>query len=64
MGGMNAAHGDDTAGLKKTILSYLLSDTSKGLAPVISPTNKSEHGWNHLVTAELLCPLAWEACEE
>lgn len=60
MDGINSARGDDTSSLKSAIVKYILEDTRQTIDPAILANNKSDRGWNHPLTAELLCPLEWE----
>lgn len=62
--GVEAVRSDDCARLKDRILTFL-SFTKEVITPPISPTgNKSDRGWNHELTASLLCPINLPATQE
>ncbi|KAF4576952.1 hypothetical protein EYR36_004936 [Pleurotus pulmonarius] len=62
--GVEAVRSDDCARLKDWILTFL-SFTKEVITPPISPTgNKSNRGWNHELTASLLCPINLPATQE
>jgi hypothetical protein len=63
--GIEGARSDDTSGLKFKIIGYLLADTKVPLTPTIAPDDlKDMRGWNHPVTAGLLCPIEYDANEK
>ncbi|KAJ8695387.1 hypothetical protein PTI98_007990 [Pleurotus ostreatus] len=60
--GVEAACCDDRAALKSGLPSFLLYDTKKTLDPAIATSgNKADRGFNHPVTAALLCPITLPA---
>jgi len=62
--GIEGARSDDTGGLKFKIIGYLLADTKVPLTPTIGPDDSKDiRGWNHPVTAGLLCPIEHDANE-
>ncbi|KAK7020395.1 hypothetical protein R3P38DRAFT_3549618 [Favolaschia claudopus] len=54
--GVSGSRGEDANTLKKCVLEYLNADTAVAVDPPISKTSKAERGYNHSVTAKLLCP--------
>ncbi|KZP19818.1 hypothetical protein FIBSPDRAFT_955085 [Athelia psychrophila] len=60
--GVNKARADDTKGLKTSIIDWI----SRGevLIPTLFRNNKSDRGFNHPRTGELLCPAAWNWNDE
>lgn len=62
MHGLNAARADDTTSLKQPILKYIIADVPEADTAFLD-THKVNRGWNHPLTAELLCPLSWEASD-
>lgn len=59
--GSGASRGDDAANLKPTVAAWIgpLFDPTH-THPPISPTNKSERGFEHEVTGRLLCPIEFD----
>lgn len=59
--GAGGARGDDAANLKPTVVSWIgtLFDPSH-FHPPLSPTHKSERGFEHDVTSRLLCPIEYD----
>lgn len=63
--GAAAAHCDDTATLKSCIIDYLLEDTEASRHLGLNRKGKKvDHGFNHPVSASLLCPIKYEATHE
>ncbi|TCD70858.1 hypothetical protein EIP91_001166 [Steccherinum ochraceum] len=58
--------GNDTGGLKYALLDWIHFDTTQSLNPPISKqeNSKSFRGWNHPVTAALLCPIEFEPIDD
>jgi hypothetical protein len=54
----NSARCDDTGSLKHNGLQYLLRDPAKDRfdPPILKTHGKAVRGWNHPLTARLLCP--------
>ncbi|KAJ6482666.1 hypothetical protein C8R45DRAFT_932270 [Mycena sanguinolenta] len=63
-GGQNGSRGEDANTLKKNIILYLTADASVPLDPPIQPSAKLTRGFNHPVTARLLCPAKYPPNEE
>ena len=63
--GAAAARCDDTASLKSCIVDYILADTmaSRQLG-LERKGKKGDRGYNHPVTASLLCPMKYMPTEE
>jgi hypothetical protein len=59
--GSGCARGDDASSLKPAVVSWLgsLFDPKHTHAP-LSPTNKSERGFEHHITGKLLCPIDYD----
>ncbi|KJA14472.1 hypothetical protein HYPSUDRAFT_200946 [Hypholoma sublateritium FD-334 SS-4] len=63
--GAAAARCDDTAGLKSCIIDYVLADTTASRQLDLERKGKKvDRGFNHPVTAALLCPIKYMATEE
>lgn len=63
--GMKNSRGDNTAGLKSVIKNYLSAEPMEPLpGPPLPDGKKSLRGFNHPVTAKLLCPLKYPATQE
>ncbi|KJA20595.1 hypothetical protein HYPSUDRAFT_203728 [Hypholoma sublateritium FD-334 SS-4] len=63
--GAAAARCDDTAGLKSCILDYVLADTVASRQLGLERKGKKvDRGFNHPITASLLCPIKYMATEE
>ncbi|KJA19626.1 hypothetical protein HYPSUDRAFT_204370 [Hypholoma sublateritium FD-334 SS-4] len=64
--GASTARSDDSNGLKSSIPSYILFDTTQSLSPPIRQRNKlrNDRGFYHLATASLLCPVKYEDVPE
>jgi hypothetical protein len=56
----SAARCDDTGSLKHNGLQYMLNDQGKDRfdPPILKSHGKAVRGWNHPLTARLLCPAA------
>lgn len=59
--GAGSARGDDAANLKPVVVSWVgpIFDPDHAHPP-LSPTNKSERGFEHHVTGKLLCPIDFD----
>ncbi|KAF8054780.1 hypothetical protein FPV67DRAFT_1549128 [Lyophyllum atratum] len=56
---------DDTGGLKKDIISYMMVSRDTAVSPPIPSTgSKMVRGWSHVQTAALLCPIEYDATAE
>lgn len=63
--GAAAARCDDTAALKSCIIDYLLEDTEASRRLGLNRKGKkADRGFNHPVSAALLCPIKYEASQE
>jgi hypothetical protein len=63
--GASNARADDSSSLKAKIISYLLVDTQASNALTLNRIGaKLDRGWEHPVTAALLCPLKYPATPE
>lgn len=61
--GVNSARADDTKGLKNAVIDWI-APPGQALFPPLSRNSKSERGYNHDRTGELLCPAAWDWSDE
>ncbi|KZP03248.1 hypothetical protein FIBSPDRAFT_727103 [Athelia psychrophila] len=61
--GTNMARADDTKGLKTAIIDWI-SPRGQALTPTLFRNNKTDRGFNHPRTGELLCPAAWNWNDE
>ncbi|KZP11148.1 hypothetical protein FIBSPDRAFT_962474 [Athelia psychrophila] len=61
--GANNARADDTKGLKTGIVDWI-TPRGQALTPTLFRNNKSDRGFNHPRTGELLCPAAWDWSDE
>ncbi|KAI6146256.1 hypothetical protein BKA82DRAFT_4330403 [Pisolithus tinctorius] len=55
----DGAHGDDAAGLKMTIVSWLMHGQLTP-EPALEPHCKTGHGFYHDTTAQLICPVDYD----
>ncbi|KAF8952928.1 hypothetical protein BDZ97DRAFT_1811726 [Flammula alnicola] len=63
--GVHNVRAEDASSLKNMILDYLLMDTTAQLDPQIKRKGKkADRGFQHRVTAALLCPLKYEATQQ
>lgn len=63
--GAAAARCDDSAALKGNIIDYLLEDTvTSSKLGILRTGKKSDRGFNHPVTASLLCPIKYAPSQE
>lgn len=61
--GVNSARADDTKGLKSAVIDWITSQ-GQPLSPPLSRNVKSDRGYHHDRTGELLCPAAWDWADE
>lgn len=62
---MKNSRGDDTSGLKGVIKNYLSLEPTEALpGSALLDGKKALRGFNHPVTAKLLCPLKYPATQE
>lgn len=57
--GASGARGDDTANLKPAIVSWVLALFPQPVV-LLSPTIKSDRGFEHEITGRLLCPIEYD----
>jgi hypothetical protein len=57
--GAAGARGDDAANLKPSIVSWIV-DFFGNMAVPLSPTSKSDRGFEHDITGQLLCPVDFD----
>jgi hypothetical protein len=57
--GSAGARGDDAANLKPSVVSWIV-DFFENPAVPLSPTNKSDRGFEHDITGQLLCPVDFD----
>jgi hypothetical protein len=57
--GSSGARGDDAANIKPAIVSWLGSLFQNPEVP-LSPSNKTERGFEHDITGKLLCPIEFD----
>jgi hypothetical protein len=58
--GAAGARGDDAANLKPAIVSWLIDLYPDEKPAPLSPSNKTERGFEHDVTGRLLCPVDYD----
>jgi hypothetical protein len=57
--GAAGARGDDAANLKPAVASWITELSKNPIIP-ISPTSKSDRGFEHDITGRLLCPIDFD----
>ncbi|KZP02582.1 hypothetical protein FIBSPDRAFT_915479 [Athelia psychrophila] len=63
MKGVNTARADDTKGLKSAIVDWITPKDAP-LNPPLARNIKSDRGYHHERTGQLLCPAAWNWADE
>ena len=58
--GASGARGDDAANLKPAVVSWLNDLLETTATPPLSPTDKSQRGFEHELTGQLLCPIEFD----
>ncbi|KAK7064900.1 hypothetical protein R3P38DRAFT_3302317 [Favolaschia claudopus] len=59
--GLSGSRGEDANTLKKFVIDYLQANTEDPVDPPLPKTTKIERGYNHKLTASLLCPAKKQA---